>query len=108
MSKIHAQEIKIAIDDFGTGYSSLSYLQMLDLDLLKIDKSFIDTIGTQAVTVQVVDHIIKISKDLKFEMIVEGVEAEFLRNHGVEYAQVWLFDKAIPLADLIQRLELQG
>ncbi len=49
------------------------------------------------------------SKDLKFEMVAEGVEtetqAEFLRNHGAEYAQAGLFDKAMPLPDLIQELE---
>lgn len=86
----------IYIDDFGTGYSSLSYLQNLEVDILKIDKSFVDALEYKNVT----PHIIEMAKALELAMVAEGVETEgqleWLRDHGVQFVQGWFYSKALP------------
>ncbi|BBU86012.1 hypothetical protein EIMP300_74120 [Escherichia coli] len=67
---------EIYLDDFGTGYSSLSYLQDLDVDILKIDKSFVDALEYKNVT----PHIIEMAKTLKLKMVAEGIETSKQRR----------------------------
>ncbi len=108
---LQAAGIGVAIDDFGTGYSSLSHLSRVKFDYLKIDRSFIDTIGTDAVTSQITNAIIDMAKSLDIRMIAEGVEtreqAAYLADHGVEYAQGWLYSRSLPMKTFLRKLQEQ-
>jgi len=101
--------VRVAIDDFGTGYSSLAVLQTFPLDVLKIDRRFVD--GVDRVDEESTDRliastIIAMARNLQLEVIAEGVEneaqARFLIEHGCEFGQGYLYSPALPPEQLLE------
>ncbi|MFP4903039.1 EAL domain-containing protein, partial [Paraburkholderia sp. BR14261] len=103
---------RIFIDDFGTGYSSLSYLQALPVDGIKIDRSFLLSLASGEETNKIVPHIIEMARSLDLLMVAEGVEteaqAQYLRERGVQFAQGWLYAKAMPADEFLRYLEREA
>jgi EAL domain-containing protein (putative c-di-GMP-specific phosphodiesterase class I) len=95
--------IKLALDDFGAGYSALSYLQRLPIDVLKIDKSFVDRVTASAEATALVQTIISPSDTLQMRTVAEGIEqpeqAERLRALGCANGQGYYFARPLT-ADL--------
>ena len=89
--------VSIALDDFGTGYSSLSYLKRLPIDVLKIDKSFVDGIGVDEKSEYIAESIIKLSHSLNLKVVAEGVETKeqlgYLDKMKCDVAQGYYFSK---------------
>ncbi|WP_349975027.1 EAL domain-containing protein [Pseudomonas sp. WHRI 8519] len=94
----------VALDDFGTGYSSLQYLQHLPVDLIKIDKGFVERID-QVDDHPVLEHTIALAHEMGLAMVGEGIETErqlqFLQSRGVEFGQGWLFARPMAAAEFI-------
>ena len=94
----------IALDDFGTGYSSLNMLQDLSIDVLKIDKSFIDRINES----NLVKYIIDMAKDFNIKTVAEGVETkeqiDILKNMGCDMAQGYYYAKPLSREDFVEYL----
>lgn len=101
--------VKIALDDFGTGYASLSYLQRLPIDLLKIDKSFIDDMTERDESGEFVNAIISIGHMFHCKVISEGVELESqldkLRELNCDYIQGYLWGKPQERSSAVQFIE---
>jgi EAL domain-containing protein (putative c-di-GMP-specific phosphodiesterase class I) len=89
--------VRIAIDDFGTGYSSLSYLRQMPVDVLKIDKSFIDDILDSRQQRALVEAIVTLADKLDLSVVAEGIEKkehrEMLLEMGCPYGQGYLFSR---------------
>ena len=99
--------IEIAIDDFGTGYSSLAYLKKLDIDYLKIDKSFVEDIASDASDMALTEAIVMMAHKLGLKVIAEGVETQAQKDRliaaGCDYGQGYLFFRPVP-AEEFERL----
>ncbi|MEJ6475438.1 EAL domain-containing protein [Pseudoalteromonas piscicida] len=104
LNELKRAGIEIAIDDFGTGYSGLQYLQSFPIDLLKIDQSFVASIGLDTLQSPVLSAVIDMAEKLDKRLIAEGVEtrtqANYLQSRGVNVHQGWLYFKALELPQL--------
>jgi len=98
--------IELAIDDFGTGYSSFSYLKLLPINVLKIDKSFIENITTNKSDRSIVLAIISMAHNLKIKIVAEGVETKkqlaILQKMKCDTIQGFLISKALSEADFLK------
>lgn len=111
IGRIQALGASVALDDVGTGHGGLAYLQKLGVDIIKIDKMFIDNIGTDHSSQTIVDTLVELANQLGLGIIAEGVErqdqVEYLKKIGVATAQGYVFSPPVPAAaylDICKRL----
>ena len=108
LSDLREDGVRVSVDDFGTGYSSLSRLQRLPVDVLKIDKAFVDDIGVGAKQGALVRAIVMMAHSLNLTVVAEGVETEiqraFLERHGCDLYQGHLLSPPLPPAQMEQYL----
>ena len=99
LNRLKQLGVQLSIDDFGTGYSSLSYLHRLPFDTLKIDRSFVYSVGESGENSEILQTIISLAKNLKKKVIAEGIETEsqltLLKNLGCDYGQGYLLARPL-------------
>ena len=112
LNNLRAQGVRLAIDDFGTGYSSLAYLKRFPLDVLKIDKSFIDDIPSLQDDMEITATIVAMGHILGFKVLAEGVETleqlAFLREKGCDTYQGFIKSKPLPAEEFARLLREQS
>lgn len=105
LNRLKARGIKIALDDFGTGYSSLNYLKKFPINIIKLDRSFIDAIHEDGIDTLLIKNILSLAHDLEFEVVAEGIETknqlEFLQTYSCETGQGYLLSKPLPEENML-------
>ena len=105
---LKALGVRLVLDDFGTGYSSLSYLTRLPLDALKVDRSFVDGLGTESRDTAVTEAIVAMSRALSLRVVGEGAETEQqvaeLARLGCDLVQGFHFSRPVPAAEITRML----
>ena len=98
--ELKAIGVRLAIDDFGTGYSSLSYLRDLPIDVLKMDRSFVEGIAVSEQRLALAEGIVQIARTLRLEVIAEGIESQvqrgLLTSMGCQFGQGYLLGMPMP------------
>ena len=101
--------VAVAIDDVGTGHSGLSYMLKLGADLIKIDKMFIDAIGTDRNSTTIIETLVDLARNMHMDIIAEGVErfeqVVLLRDLGIQAAQGYVFAPPLPASSFLQLIE---
>ena len=99
LQQIKARKIQLSIDDFGTGYSSLSYLPQFPIDILKIDRSFVDAMNIEQQNLEIIKTIITLAQVLGMQIVAEGIETDIqsstLESLDVEFGQGYLFSRPL-------------
>jgi EAL domain-containing protein (putative c-di-GMP-specific phosphodiesterase class I) len=108
LNTLRADGIKIAIDDFGTGFSSLSYLQKLPVDVLKLDKSFADTVTSSREQHAILTAVIQLAQALDLGVVAEGIETDdelnVLVSMGCGFGQGYLFSRPLSYGGAVRWL----
>ena len=101
--------VRIAIDDVGTGHSGLSYMLKLGVDIIKIDKMFVDAIGTDRNSTTIVETLVDLAHNMRMDVVAEGVEnfeqVMHLRELGIRSAQGYVFAPPLPGSAFLQLIE---
>jgi sensor c-di-GMP phosphodiesterase-like protein len=101
--------VRIAIDDVGTGHSGLSYMLKLGVDIIKIDKIFVDAIGTDRNSTTIVETLVDLAHNMRMDIVAEGVEnfeqVMYLRELGIRSAQGYVFAPPLPGKAFLQLVE---
>jgi EAL domain-containing protein (putative c-di-GMP-specific phosphodiesterase class I) len=109
IEKLQRAGIKVALDDFGTGYSSLSYLKHFNIDIIKMDASFLKNIMTDKTTAIIAQAIISLTKELRIKLVCEGIEnweqLSFLRENNCFAGQGYLYSRPVPFLKTDEILE---
>jgi sensor c-di-GMP phosphodiesterase-like protein len=109
IAEMHALGCRVALDDTGTGHGGLAYIQQLGIDIIKIDKMFVDAMGTDLGASTIVDVLVELANSLGMGVVAEGVETqeqlERLRDKGVTSAQGYVFAPALPAKLFIELAE---
>ncbi|MDT3686220.1 MAG: EAL domain-containing protein [Pseudorhodoplanes sp.] len=101
--------VKIAIDDIGAGHSGLSYILKLGVDVIKLDKMFVDALGSESNSTAIIETLVELARNMDIEIIAEGVETFeqviALRERGVEAVQGYVFAPPLPGTSFLRLLE---